>query len=377
LSVPYGFIDPLEGFDSLDSAPPLSLRDSVSGFDQPLKTFNLTSLPQDHALVLPVGVITQGAWFCDCLQYLPPHWPDAEWMQRIAGHRLVRDSDGLRLEPEDLPAPLALSGAWCVLNDFVGYRNIAHFFSDELAQLAAIRRLRQHDPTLKVLARYATHPNINLLRELLVPQALVDARPAVAMGEAPLLQLERLHLQPIGFNGAAGFYPTFHTQEWWLALSDYREGLACLRQALDALFPANPGVRGSWICFSRDLHRPTEAPQGRQYTNYPELLEALSNRGVIVLDPGLFSIFDLYPLIRSARGFIGIHGAGLANTFLASGGSRVVEIRTCFGVSRVLELLGKAADLDWRTIDTPPAPDGGDRSVIPIDKVLDLLADLP
>ena len=298
-------------------------------------------------------------------------------MQRIGGHRLVHDDRGLRLEPEHAADPVRLEGTWCVLNDLVGCRNIAHFFRDELPQLTAIRELQQQDPNLQVLTRPSKLPNITLLRELLIPTRQLAPRPypAEQVGEAPLLQPQTLVLQPLAFNGGQGFYPDFEAYDFWLALDDYRRGLALLRDALDRRCGGGPGLEDAWICFSRDLHRPTEAQQGRRYTNYPDLLERLSNHGVIVLDPGRFPIQQLYGLLRSARGFVGIHGAALANALLATPGRRVVEIRSYSGVSCNLELLGKAAGLDWRCFDTPRAADGRAQGVIPIDTILSLISE--
>jgi hypothetical protein len=328
--------------------------------------------------VLPIGVVVAEQWLCDCLQYLPPHWHQAPWMQGIAGHRLRQDPSGLWIEPgegQERADPVAMEGSWCVLNDLVSCRNIAHFFRDELPQLAAICELRLQHPDLKVLARQSHLGNINLMRERLIPRAQFRFRPypAEAVGQAPVLRVESLLLQPLAFNGGQGFYPDFQPYDFWLALNEYRRGLALLREALDPQGFSASGLEGAWICFSRNLHRATEARQGRTYTNYPELLETLSNNGVIVLDPGHFPIDRLYSLIRHARGFIGIHGAALANALLATEGARVVEIRSYCGVSCNLELLGKAAGLDWRCIDTPQPDDGSERGVIPIDTIMSLI----
>lgn len=373
LQVPYGFRNPATDYDPLPSWGDHPLEAKVAGWVHSLKTFRIGQKLVPDAGVLPVGAVVEGEWLCDCVQYLPPFWPEAPWIQNIAGHRLVNDDEGLRLVLKTPRDPLVLEGSWCVLNDFVAHRNIAHFFREEVAQLAAIRELRQAHPTLRVLARPSAYANINLMRELLLPQALVHGRPAGGMGNAPVLQVESLLLQPIAYSGGQGFYPVFLTHEYWLALNEFRQGLACLRQALDEIIRGNNGIKDAWICFSRDLHQSTEASQGRHFTNYPELLETLSNRGVIVLDPGRFAITDIVSLIRSARGFIGIHGAGLANTLLANQGSRVVEIRSYCGVSPGLEVMGKAAGLDWHFINSPRAPDGSDRGVIPIEAVMALI----
>lgn len=277
------------------------------------------------------------------------------------------------LENEDTRPPLELKGSWCVLNDFVGNRNIAHFFHDELPQLAAICELRDAEPSLKVLARTSCHPNINTLREILVPEGLIDARPHGIMGTTQPLKVETLLLQPLPYNGGVGHFLNFESNLFWLAPNEVRRGLSRLRRALDDSCVGNTGFEGAWICFSRNLNQSTEAPQGRRYTNYPQLLETLSNQGVIVLDPGCFTITDLYRLIRKAKGFVGIHGAGLANTLLGSEGARVVEIRTYCGVNPSLELMGRTAGLDWRCVDTPRAADGSERGVIPIESIMALI----
>lgn len=38
--------------------------------------------------VVPVGVIVECQLLSDSVQYLPPYWPQAAWMQQIAGYRL-------------------------------------------------------------------------------------------------------------------------------------------------------------------------------------------------------------------------------------------------------------------------------------------------
>lgn len=376
-SLRYAYRDPRTDFEPLPNWGQEPLDSRVRDWPHPLKTFRIGQHRVSEARILPIGISAGGTWLCDCLQYLPPHWPDAAWMQRIGGHRLVKGDDGLRLEPDHPFEPVVLQGAWCVLNDLVGCRNIAHFFRDELPQLIAIRDLLQADPGLKVLTRSSEIANINLLRELVIPRSRLATRPypTEQVGDAPLLQPQTLVLQPLAFNGGQGFYPSFQAYDFWLALDEYRRGLSLLREALDQHCGGGPGLEGTWICFSRNLHRATEAQQGRRYTNYPELLEGLSNSGVIVLDPGQFSIQQLYELLRSARGFVGIHGAALANALLGPQGARVVEIRSHSGVSCNLELLGKAAGLDWRCLDTPQAADGSDRGVIPIELILALIHD--
>lgn len=375
MGIPYGYLDPLLDYDPLPSWPDVSLESAIPGWRCGLKTFRIGQKSVDDALVLPVGVVVEGVWLSDCVQYLPRHWQEAPWMQFIAGHRLVNDSAGLRLEPETPLPPVLLKGCWCVLNDFVGNRNMAHFFHDELPQLAAIVELRKAVPSLKVLARTSIHANINLLRELLLPGGLIDARPGGEIGAAPPLQLETLLLQPNPFNGGVGCFPSFERYMYWLAPNEVRAGLSLLRQSLEKRCNQHVGFAGHWICFSRNLHIATQAPQGRRYTNYPQLLETLSNNGVIVLDPGCFSILDLYGLINRARGFVGIHGAGLANALLASEGARVVEIRTPCGVNPSLELMGRTTGLDWHPVATPSASDGSERGVIPIETVMDLISD--
>ena len=378
-SIGYAYRDPRTDFEALPSWSDQPPESRIRGWPHPLVTYQIGQIMVDNADVLPVGVVAGNQWFSDCLQYLPPHWHEAAWMQQIAGHRLIRDLDGLRLEADHPPDPVILKGAWCVLNDLVGCRNIAHFFRDELPQLVSIHHLQKADPSLKVLTRPSRLANIALLRELLIPRSSIHPRPypAEVVTSAPPLRVESLRLQPLSFNGGQGFYPTFQAYDFWLALNEYRLGLSLLREGLERRCGGGHGLEAPWICFSRDLHRATEAQQGRTYTNYPHLLEALSNHGVIVLDPGQFPIDQLYSLLRHARGFVGIHGAALANALLASPGRRVVEIRSYTGVSCNLELLGKAAGLDWRCIATPRAPDGSARGVIPIDTVLSLIKERP
>jgi capsular polysaccharide biosynthesis protein len=85
-------------------------------------------------------------------------------------------------------------------------------------------------------------------------------------------------------------------------------------------------LKDLWIYFSRNLATPTEVPHGRDFSNHAELLGQLSNHGVLILDPGHHDIRALHGLIIQARGFIGIHGAGLANALLAPEGTPVIEI---------------------------------------------------
>jgi hypothetical protein len=220
---------------------------------------------------------------------------------------------------------------------------------------------------LTLLASRETHANLGHLRRLLWPGAVRFRRDLPAS-----FGVERLVLQPVAFNGGVGFHP-HHRRAWFFAIEDYREGLELLR---GALHPPSAGVvlQDHWICFSRDLAAPTEAPQGRQFSNYPQLLERLSNHGVLILDPGRHDIRALQGLIRRARGFVGIHGAGLANAFLAREGARMIEIRPHRGAWRMLELLGRAAGLDWQVVDASADPEDPGRSVIPIQAVLERLA---
>jgi hypothetical protein len=336
---------------------------------EPLHTHRLDHRLAGDAVVLPIGAIAAGQWFCDCLQYLPAGWPEAPWIQQLAGHRLERHGDtiGLRTPPDQEPSLQRLDGTWCLLNDIVGHRNLAHFFSDTLPQLAALRRLPAELGPLEVLACRERHANLGHLRRLLWP-AEVQLREDLP----PSFRVERLVLQPVAFNGGSGFHP-HHRRSWSFALEDYRDGLELLRGALHQ--PSPPfALQDHWICFSRDLAAPTEAPQGRQFSNYPELLERLSNRGVLILDPGRHDIRALHGLISRARGFVGIHGAGLANAFLAPEGTRMLEIRPHGGAWLMLELLGRAAGLDWQVLDGRPDPEDPSRSVIPIQAVLDRLA---
>ncbi|KEF42665.1 MAG: hypothetical protein ER33_05220 [Cyanobium sp. CACIAM 14] len=354
--IPRGFLAP-----TLTAAP--------FPWPEPLHTHRLSHHPASNAVVLPIGAIADGQWFCDSLQYLPPGWPDAPWMQRVAGYRLERRGDGIGLRPLPDPPPVLepQAGTWCLLNDIVGHRNLAHFFSDSLPQLAAMRRLSSELGPLTLLASRETHANLGHLRRLLWPGE-VRFR-----GDLPgAFRVERLVLQPVAFNGGSGFHP-HPRREWFFAIDDYREGLELLRGALQQP-SAEVALQDHWICFSRDLAAPTEAPQGRHFSNYPDLLERLSNHGVLILDPGRHDIRALNGLIGRARGFVGIHGAGLANAFLASQGARMIEIRPQGGAWLMLELLGRAAGLDWQVVDSSADPGDPGRSVIPIQAVLDRLA---
>ena len=131
--------------------------------------------------------------------------------------------------------------------------------------------------------------------------------------------------------------------------------------------------RGHWLCFSRDLAVATEAPQGRTFSNHAQLLEQLSNAGVLIIDPGRHDIRQLQLLVAAARGFVGIHGAGLFNALLGPAGARVLEIRPACGCWRTVEFLCRAAGLDWQPIACERDPLDPERSVIPIDAVLALL----
>ena len=353
--IPRGFLAPSTGSASVP-------------WPEPLHTYRLGHQLTSNAVVLPIGAIAEGQWLCDCLQYLPPGWPDAPWIQRLAGYRLERlgESIGLRPVPDQEPALQRLEGTWCLLNDIVGHRNLAHFFSDSLPQLAALRRLRSELGPLTVLASRETHANLGHLRHLVWPGEM-QAREDLPAS----FRVERLVLQPVAFNGGSGFYPQYQ-RTWSFALEDYRDGVQLLRGELhqpSALFT----LQDHWICFSRDLAAPTEATQGRHFSNYSELLERLSNHGVLILDPGRFDIRDIHGLISRARGFVGIHGAGLANAFLASEGAEMIEIRPHGGAWLMLELLGRAAGLDWQVVDSASDPLDLSRSVIPIQEVLDRL----
>jgi hypothetical protein len=358
--IPRGFLAP-----SVDPAPAAA----PFPWPEPLHTYRLSHHPASNTVVLPIGAIAEGHWFCDCLQYLPPGWPDAPWMQQVAGYRLERhdDSIGLRPAPDPSAALERLAGTWCVLNDIVGHRNLAHFFSDALPQLAAMRRLSSDLGPLTLLATRETHTNLGHLRRLLWPGEVRFRSDLPAS-----FRVERLVLQPVAFNGGSGFHPR-HERAWFLALDDYREGLELLREELPQPSPS-AALQDHWICFSRDLAAPTEAPQGRHFSNYPELLERLSNHGVLILDPGRQDIRALHGLISRARGFMGIHGAGLANAFLAREGARMIEIRPHGGAWLMLELLGRAAGLDWQVVDATANPEDPGRSVIPIQAVLESLA---
>ncbi len=325
--------------------------------------------------MLPVGVITAEGWLSDCVQYLPPQWSQAAWMQSIGGYRLLDPASSDKDQNPAAPPTLSLideegtpehplPGRWCVLNDIVAHRNFAHFFHDLLPQLMAIRKLRQEWPELQVMGSVERHPNLRLLRELLLEGGWQPRPPHHR------LRVEELVLQPLAFNGGGGFHanPSPH---WWLAADDLRDGLEWLRRKLAP--EANSLWRGHWLCFSRDLHLPTEAPQGRIFSNYAQLLERLSNAGVLIVDPGRHTIGQLQLLVAAARGFIGIHGAGLYNALLGEEGARVIEIRPACGCWRTVELFSQVAGLRWSGVACTPDPNAPERSVIPIDAVLSLI----
>lgn len=372
--IPYAYLDPLTDYQRVAGADPgLAHHEGpVDGWPLELNCYPIGHRPVVDALVLPVGLIAAGRWICDSIQYLPLHWNDTPWIQSVGGFDLVQGQGHLGLLRRQIFPEVPLSGTWCVLNDFVGHYNFAHFFHDELPQIAAIRQLQAEDPSIRVLVRPSPHPNITLLRRLLLGDTITP-RPSGSDGGPALIRLERAHLQPIAINIGNGFFPEF-TQAWWLAVAHLRLGLTQLHEVLQPLAPAS-GFAGHWICLTRDLHATTVAPQGRRFTNYPQLLEALSNAGVILFDPGRHAITDLYPLLRQARGFIGIHGAGLTNAYFGQPGSRVIEIRSFCGNSLSLELLGKALGLDWCSLDTSVSPDDPSQGWIDVDRVLALMAD--
>ena len=347
-------------------APPLP------GWEPQLHTYRIGHRLLNAGEILPIGVVSEGSWLCDSVQYLPMHWHRAPWMAELAGHRLEPAGDRVQLQRAEPWPTLQLPGRWCVLNDVVAHRNLAHFFADLVPQLVAIRRLQQRWPDLQVLGVPERYANLQVLRAALVPHGW-QARPAAPLGQAARLQPDALLLQPLAFNGGVGFlgHPSDH---WWLAADDLREGLALLREALRP----DPAAawRGHWLCFSRDLAAPTEAPQGRLFSNYPQLLEQLSNAGVLVVDPGRHDIRQLQALVAEARGFVGIHGAGLMNALLARPGARCIEIRPAAGCWRMLELLARMAGLDWQGISCAADPERPGHSRIPIEAVLDRMAAL-
>ena len=366
--IPYAWLDPCRDF----AGAPIAVSEPTGAppWQPHLHTYRLGHRRLREAQILPVGVVSEGGWVCDSVQYLPRNWPAAAWMAELAGHRLVASEGGIQLDvAESLPTQ-QLPGRWCVLNDLVAHRNLAHFFADLLPQLVAIRRLQAEWPDLQLLGMPERYANLRRLREAIVPCGW-RARPAAPLSRAPRLLPEELLLQPVAFNGGVGFlgHPSNH---WWLAVDDLREGLALLREALQ---PDAAGVwRGHWLCFSRDLAAPTEAPQGRVFSNYPELLVRLSNAGVLVIDPGRHDIRALQVLVAQARGFVGIHGAGLMNALLARPGAQLIEIRPAAGCWRMLELLARTAGLAWQGVSCAPDPQDPGTSVIPIEAILERIA---
>ncbi len=371
-TINYGFMDPCLDFGEAPAS------DSTDFLPRPwpstLHSYRLGHRLEQNAWILPIGVAIGDRWFCDCIQYLPKHWPQASWMANLAGLELVVHGDQtlgyqVRLEAAERLKPERLDGQWCVLNDLVAHRNLGHFFHDLLPQLVAIRRLKARWPNLQVIGNPERLRNLRILRELLLEQNW-HARPARSLAQAAPLEVEELVLQPVAFNGGVGFFGRA-SSDWWLAIDDFREGLQLLRNALRP----NPTAiwQGQWIFFSRDLAAATEAPQGRQFSNYPQLLEALSNRGVVVIDPGFHDIRQLQVLVAEAKGFVGIHGAGLFNGLLGRPGARLIEIRPACGCWRSLELLSLSAGHDWRLVACEADADKPGQSVIPIKAVLGLL----
>jgi hypothetical protein len=367
-AIGYAWLDPCRDFAGAPPAAPATR--GLPPWQPRLHTYRLGHRRLRDAQILPVGVVSERGWFCDSVQYLPRHWPAAPWLTELAGHRLVATEAGIHLYAAESWPTQPLPGRWCVLNDLVAHRNLAHFFADLLPQLVAVRRLQREWPDLQLLGMPERYANLRVLREAIVPCGW-RARPAPPLSRAPCLRPEELLLQPLAFNGGVGFlgHPSDH---WWMAADDLREGLHLLRGALQ---PDAAAVwRGHWLCFSRDLLAPTEAPQGRVFSNYPELLERLSNAGVLVIDPGRHDIRALQMLVAQARGFVGIHGAGLMNALLARPGAQLIEIRPAGGCWRMLELLARTAGLAWQGVSCEPDPHDSGTSVIPIEQVLERMA---
>ena len=369
-------LHPQQGFTAQPSPPPLAEPPAQLSWAFPLHLHRLGVKVLADARVLPVGVVHEGCWYADCVQYLPQRWTELGWLQTLSGYRLTPAGDAPSVALRDGEPDhdeVALAGSWCVLNDIVGRRNLAHFFSDLLPQLAAIRRLHQQQPDLGVIASTGYLPNVERLLRLLLPGVAIWRRPEGAPREVPRVRVERLLLQPVAFNGGVGFHPRFE-REWWLALSDLEDGLTVLRQAFEAEGAASSmGLRDHWLCLHRDLRAPTEAPQGRFFSNHAELLERLASAGVLVVDPGHHDIGALYPLLRGARGFVGIHGAGLANSFLAPAGARVIEIRPQGGTWGMLELLGRATGKAWQVSRAAADPADPASSVVDIEAVIEAI----
>ena len=360
--IPYAFLDPRKDF--ADFQDDQSMPVGSLSWELPLQTYRLGWRSVKQALLLPVGVVTDQGWLCDCLQYLPPNWQQADWIQSVGGYQLSSHGDDLHLIPPLIKEELPLGGRWCVLNDIVAHRNLGHFFHDLLPQLMAIRRLQQRWPDLQILGSVERQPNLRRLRELMLERGW-QPRPSSGCH-----RVEELILQPLAFNGGIGFLGR-PDRQWWLAVDDFRDGLKLLRSRLAPDTAAM--MRDHWVCFSRDLHAHTETPQGRVFSNYPQLIERLSNAGVVIVDPGHYDIRQLQLLVAGARGFVGIHGAGMFNALLSGTGARVVEIRPACGVWRTVELTCLAAGLDWQHIVCAVDPDEPERSVIPIDSVMDLI----
>lgn len=364
----YAWLDPCRDFAG---APPADLEAPATPSWQPtLHTYRIGHRRLFDAQILPVGVVSEALWFCDCIQYLPRDWPTTPWMAELAGCHLAQDAGGMSLACIDPWPTQRLPGRWCVLNDLVAHRNLAHFFADVLPQLVAIRRLQQESPDLHVLGRPERYANLRVLREAIVAEGW-SARPEGSLSRAPRLRPDELLLQPLGFNGGVGFL-TQRSPHWWMAADDLREGVLLLRTALQ---PDPDAVwRDHWLCFSRDLAAATEAPQGRVFSNYPQLLEQLSNAGVLVIDPGRHDIRQLQLLVAEARGFVGIHGAGLMNALLGRTGAQMIEIRPAGGCWRMVELLARIAGLTWQGVNCEGDPHKPGASVIPIEQVLEMIS---
>jgi hypothetical protein len=365
--VPYGFFEPAEGYGGAGAAAAPEVE--ALPWDQPCQTYGLDGATAlvEGAEILQHGLIHQGRWYSDCVQYLPEGWPAAPWIQHQCGYRLQHGADGLALRREPAVAAEPLAGEWAVLNDLVAHRNLAHFMADALPQLLALRQRRQQLPGLRLLLNRQQLPNLGLLQRVLWDGEVVYRD---TIGPRPL-QVQRLLLQPVGFNGGSGYLGE-PRRRWQLALPEFRAGLALLRQRLPEA--AAPAVsEGAWVYFWRDLDAPTEAPQGRVFSNHAAFLEALARHGVLILDPGRFEIGALQALVRRCRGMLGIHGAGLANALLAEPGTPVIELRPACGVWRMLEFLGTAAQLNWQVVRCEPSGEGAASSTIPIERVLALL----
>jgi len=67
-------------------------------------------------------------------------------------------------------------------------------------------------------------------------------------------------------------------------------------------------------------------PQTRRYLHEAALLDELSKRGFVVVDPGTYSVQEQIGIFSGAEIIVSPHGAGLSNVVFAPDGVRVLEL---------------------------------------------------